>query len=168
MRLLIATDAFKDALSASEACQAIARGARQAWPQARIRAFPLADGGEGSLDILTRHLHLQSVETTTLDPLLRPIRAAYGLSPDGHTAFIEMARASGLQLLAPTERNPLRTSTFGTGMLLADAWQRGARQAVMAIGGSATTRTTPGRARTASTCAGPMAPPSQGQCCTAA
>lgn len=138
MRILIASDSFKDALSAPDVCRAIAAGIRQKYPDAEVIEFPLADGGEGTFEVLSLHLGLQTVETDTVDPLFRPIRAPYGLSADGHTALIEMAKASGLQLLKPDERNPLNTSTFGTGLLLADARRRGVKHVVLAIGGSAT------------------------------
>lgn len=138
MRILIASDSFKDALSAPDVCRAIAGGIGRRYPEAEIVEFPLADGGEGTFEVLALHLGLQTVETDTVDPLFRPIRAPYGLSADGHTALIEMAKASGLQLLEPGERNPLNTTTFGTGLLLADAFRRGVKHAVLAIGGSAT------------------------------
>ena len=138
MRILVAADSFKDALPASGVCKALAAGIRRARPDAQVTEFPLADGGEGTFDVLAYHLGLQTIGAETLDPLFRPIRAPYGLSAGGDTAFVEMAKASGLQLLRPEERNPLRTTTLGTGLLLADAQRRGAARAVLAIGGSAT------------------------------
>lgn len=138
MRILIAADSFKDALSAPRVCRAIATGIRRIHPDAQITEFPLADGGEGTFGVLTYHLDLKTVEAETLDPLFRPLRATYGLSADGQTAVVEMAAASGLQLLRPEERDPLRTTTLGTGLLLADALRRGATHVVLAIGGSAT------------------------------
>ena len=100
--------------------------------------MPLSDGGEGVLDILRTRLALKSVALEVSDPLGRPVRASYGISADGGTALVEMAAASGLQLLTQAERDPLRASTMGTGQLLADARRRGARTALLAIGGSAT------------------------------
>lgn len=138
MRILIATDAFKDALSAPEVCSAIARGIRRAMPDAELHSFPMADGGEGTAQVLTMQSSGQAIHYTVHDPLFRSISATYGLSGDGQTAFIEMAQASGLQRLKTEERNPLLTSTFGTGELIADALQRGVRKIVLAIGGSAT------------------------------
>lgn len=138
MRILVATDSFKDALPAREVCRAIATGLRRGQPEARITEFPLADGGEGSFEVLAQHLSLQTIETDAMDPLFRPIRATYGISADGRTAVIEMAKASGLQLLKAPERNPWYTSSVGTGILLADARIRGARRMVLAVGGSAT------------------------------
>jgi glycerate 2-kinase len=136
--ILIATDSFKDALPALEVCLAIERGVRTALPAAHTVVFPLGDGGEGTADILTRHTGGRMVEAQVKDPLFRSINARYGLSGDGHTAFIEMAEASGLQLLTLSERNPLFTTTYGTGELILDALQRGARHLILCIGGSAT------------------------------
>ncbi|MCW5923803.1 MAG: glycerate kinase [Saprospiraceae bacterium] len=138
MRILIAPDSFKDALPATDVCQALARGVQAAMPHAHIVCCPLADGGEGTAEVLTGHLKLTTVKIQTCDPLRRPLTASYLLGADGHTAFVEMARTAGLQLLTPQERNPLLTTTFGTGMQMADAAQRGVQKLVLAIGGSAT------------------------------
>lgn len=138
MNLLIATDKFKDALDAPEVCLAIERGIRQVMPSATVRSFLLADGGEGTARILALHSGGQEVTCQVKDPLFRPVEAAYGLSGDGKTAFIEMAQASGLHRLKPEERNPLHTSSFGTGELIADALRRGVQKIVLGIGGSAT------------------------------
>ena len=138
MRVLIACDSFKDALSADQVCRAIAKGLKAAHPGVESVEMPLSDGGEGVLDILRRTLSLKSVSLSVSDPLGRPVKATYGLSEDGRTALVEMAEASGLQRLSLKERNPLLTSTFGTGELLADAKKRGASRVLLAIGGSAT------------------------------
>ena len=138
MHILIACDSFKDALDAENVCHAIARGLKQARPGIGVTEMPLSDGGEGVLDILRKALTLESQALTVCDPLGRPVTASYGISADGDTALVEMAAASGLQLLTQAERNPLLTSTYGTGQLLAKARARGARTALLAIGGSAT------------------------------
>ncbi len=138
MHILIACDSFKDALPAEAVCAAIARGFAKAHPDARITEMPLSDGGEGVLDILRRGLSLTTRQVEASDPLGRPILAAYGISADGGTALVSMAEASGLQRLTQAERDPLLTSTFGTGLLLADARAQGVRRALLAIGGSAT------------------------------
>jgi glycerate kinase len=138
MHVLIACDSFKDALDAERVCSAIATGLKKADPGVTVTEMPLSDGGEGVLDILRKALKLQTIEKHVSDPLGRPINASYGLSADGKTALVEMATASGLQLLTLEERNPLLTSTYGTGELLADAKARGATTALLAIGGSAT------------------------------
>lgn len=136
--ILIAADSFKDALPAMQVCEAIERGILRVQPRAETRCLPLADGGEGTFEVLSQHLGLIPVETNACDALLRPIRAVYGLSADGHCAFIELAKTAGIQLLNQNERNPLNTSTFGVGLQLADALRRGAREIILAIGGSAT------------------------------
>jgi glycerate kinase len=137
MNILVACDSFKDALPADAVCRAIARGLAQSHPGAAIAEMPLSDGGEGLLDVLAPPLKLSFIEIMVADPLGRSIKARYGLSPDG-VAVVEMADASGLQRLTLSERDPRATSTFGTGQLLADARARGARRAILAIGGSAT------------------------------
>jgi glycerate kinase len=138
MHILIACDSFKDALDAERVCHAIASGLTRANPGVTVTQMPLSDGGEGVLDILRKALKLTSIEKQVADPLGRPVTASYGISADGKTALVEMATASGLQLLSLEERNPLLTSTFGTGELLADAKARGVTTALLAIGGSAT------------------------------
>jgi glycerate kinase len=138
MHVLIACDSFKDALDAENVCAAIARGLERAHPGIKTTQMPLSDGGEGVLDILRKALALKSVMVDATDPLGRPVKASYGLSEDGKTALVEMATASGLQMLTLAERDPLLTSTYGTGELLADARARGAKTALLAIGGSAT------------------------------
>ena len=138
MNILVACDSFKDALPADAVCTAIARGLQQSHSDAKVTEMPLSDGGEGLLDVLGRALDLRWIEKQVADPLGRPVTGRYGLSADGRTAVVEMARASGLQLLTLEERDPRKTSTFGTGELLADAKMRGARHVLLAIGGSAT------------------------------
>ena len=138
MNILVACDSFKDALPADAVCRAIAAGLKKSHPQAAIVEMPLSDGGEGLLDVLRAPLRLQWIAMDAADPLGRPIQARYGLSDDRQTCVVEMAEASGLQRLSLAERDPRKTSTFGTGQLLADARTRGARRAILAIGGSAT------------------------------
>jgi glycerate 2-kinase len=138
MNILVACDSFKDALSAEAVCRAIAAGLKRSHPDAMVTRMPLSDGGEGLLDVLGQALGLKWIEMRVADPLGRPVTGRYGLSADGATAVVEMAQASGLQLLTQEERDPRLTSTFGTGQLLADARARGARHALLAIGGSAT------------------------------
>ncbi|TAG23664.1 MAG: glycerate kinase [Runella slithyformis] len=139
MKILLAPDKFRGSLSAIEVCNAMTEGIRLAQPNAEIVALPMADGGEGTAELLTMATNGQMRQVPVQDPLGRPINATYGLSADGKTAFVEMAAASGLSLLTQAERNPLLTTTFGTGQLIADARQQGATHIVLAIGGSATT-----------------------------
>lgn len=137
-QFLIASDSFKDALPAEEVCAAIAEGILRAIPDANIHELPMADGGEGTARIITRHVGGHMVDAEVKDPLFRTIRTQYGLSSDGYTAYIDMASASGLQLLSSEERNPLYTTSYGTGELILDAVGRGARHIILCIGGSAT------------------------------
>ncbi|HQQ98365.1 MAG TPA: glycerate kinase [Cyclobacteriaceae bacterium] len=135
MNILIAPDKFKGSLSAQEVANAIAKGLGAKFHTTQL---PMADGGDGTLDILIHHTHGHLVQAQVHDPLFRPIQAAYGITGDGKTAIIEMARASGLELLRPNERNPLFTSSYGTGQLISDAIDHGVDEIVLAIGGSAT------------------------------
>lgn len=139
MQVLIAADSFKDALPALEVCKALAQGVQEAGlPDAKVRLFPLADGGESLVEVLRYHLRGRLIHMEAADPLGRPVACQYLLSEDEHTAFIEMAQASGLQLLHIEERNPLNTSTFGTGQMIAHAMEQGARHILIGLGGSAT------------------------------
>jgi glycerate kinase len=138
MRILVAADSFKDALPAADVCAAIAAGLRQRDTPLSITEFPLADGGEGTGEILRRHFQLDVVTVETLDARLKPITAQFGIARDKSIAIVELASASGLQLLEPHQRNPLSTSTLGTGKLIDAAISAGAQQIVLCIGGSAT------------------------------
>lgn len=139
MNILVAPDKFRGSLEAVEVCNAIETGILFAYPDANVTTIPLADGGEGTARILTRQAGGSEVFVTVNDPLGRPVDASYGLSADNQVAFIEMAAASGLGLLTNDERNPLLTSTYGTGELIKDAIGRGVRKIILGIGGSATT-----------------------------
>jgi|AntRauTorckE5430_2_1112549.scaffolds.fasta_scaffold21598_2 glycerate kinase len=138
MRILIASDTFKDALDAQAVCEAISSGLLAANKTFEVVKMPLADGGEGTAAILAHHTGGQMVQDRSTSPLFEPLMAEYGMSGDGKTAFIEMAAASGLQSLKPEERNPLYTSTMGTGMLIIAAVSRGASKIILGLGGSAT------------------------------
>ncbi|HEV7348708.1 glycerate kinase [Telluribacter sp.] len=139
MNILIAPDKFRGSLEAIEVCQAAREGILLAFPTATVLTVPLADGGEGTTAILTQQVGGTLVTVPVSDPLGRPIRAEYGISSDGSTAYLEMAAASGLRLLEPQEYNPLQTSTYGTGELIKHAMERGVRTIILGIGGSATT-----------------------------
>ena len=136
--ILLAFDSFKGSLTSREVADAFEEGVRSVAPHYIINKVCLADGGEGTAEALVSTLHGEWVETEVLDPLMRPIRARYGVVDEGQTAVIEMASASGLTLLAEEGRNPLKTSTYGTGQLIADALKRGCRKLLIGIGGSAT------------------------------
>lgn len=138
VHILISPDKFKGSLSASQVCVALEKGIKKRRPKTVFTTLPLADGGEGTLEVI-QQLHGGTwITADTFDPLMRPIQADYLWLADQKTAYIEMARASGLALLTIKERNPLKTSTFGTGVLISDALQRGATQIILTIGGSAT------------------------------
>lgn len=140
MRIVIAPDSFKEALGAAEVCRAIARGVGRVHADASIEMLPMADGGEGTVDALLSATAGRLVSTPVCGPLGRPVRAYWGLLGDGsNTAILEMAAASGLALAPPAERNPLHTTTFGTGELIRAALNAGATRILMGIGGSATT-----------------------------
>lgn len=139
IRILVAPDKFRGSLEAEDVCKAVEAGIKLAYPDALITAIPLADGGEGTMQILTGLAHGIKVSVAVQDPLGRVIEAEYGLSENGETAFIEMAAASGLKLLAKSEYNPMETSTYGTGQLILAALQKGVRNVILGIGGSATT-----------------------------
>ena len=147
MRVVAAPDSFKGSASATAAAAAIARGVLAAAPDASVVEVPLADGGEGTVEALVAARGGAYAEAAVADPLGRKITARYGFLSDGKTAVIEMAAASGLPLLSREERNPMVTTTFGTGQLILDAISRGASEIVIGIGGSATVDGGTGMAR---------------------
>ncbi|MDE5553769.1 MAG: glycerate kinase, partial [Muribaculaceae bacterium] len=137
-KIVIAADSFKGSISSQRFADVCESAIAVALPDCEVVKIPLGDGGEGTVDALTAAWSGKSVDVTVADPLLRPTVARYGVSTDGATAILEMAQASGLPLLAPDERNPLHTSTYGTGQMIADALARGCRNILIGIGGSAT------------------------------
>ncbi len=138
LKVLIAPDKFKGSLSAPEVSSAIALGVRAVIPDVRIDEAPMADGGEGTVEALVSATGGRMEEREVKGPLGEPVRAAFGLLGSGDTAVIEMAAASGLVLVDPRRRDPLRASTFGTGELVLAALDAGVRRIVLGIGGSAT------------------------------
>jgi len=138
MTILIAPDKFKGSLSAHEVCE-IVSGELRSNGSLQIVALPLADGGEGTCELLTTFSGGIMINIPVRDPLARTIQSEYGTSSNGRIAFLEMATASGLQLLKKAERNPLFTTTLGTGDLIRHALDRGVDQIIMGVGGSATT-----------------------------
>ena len=138
MKIIIAPDSFKDSLSAAGVAQAIVEGLAQVWPDAQMIQCPMADGGEGTVDAVLAACHGELRRQTVRGPLGAPVQARWGWLADSHTAIIEMAEASGLQLLPPDQRDACRTTTFGTGELIRAALETGARRIILAIGGSAT------------------------------
>jgi glycerate 2-kinase len=138
MLVVIAPDKFKGSLTALEAAQAMARGVRAAAPDAAIDLVPMADGGEGTVDALVAATNGSYRDAQVTGPLGEPVVARFGLLGDGHTAVVEMAAASGLVMVRPPDRNPLVTTTRGTGELLLAAIAAGAKRVIIGIGGSAT------------------------------
>ncbi len=138
MKIVIAPDSFKGSLSALEAGNAIKEGILRVLSGADIEVIPMADGGEGTVDALVTATDGRFIIEEVNDPLMRKIKAKYGILGDGITAVIEMAAASGLPLLAPEERNPMITTTYGTGELIKSALDKGCRKLIIGIGGSAT------------------------------
>ena len=138
MNILIAPDSFKDSLSAMEVASALGRGIQKIIPDAICTLIPMADGGEGTVDSVVEATGGKRVNLRVKDPLLRDVPSFYGLTGDGSTAIIEMAAASGIELLTGEERNPWITSTFGTGQLIRDALDRRVKRILLGIGGSAT------------------------------
>jgi len=147
LNILVAPDKFRGSLESSQVCEAIKNGILAAFPDAQLEMLQLADGGEGTLDILVKTLGGSYKEITVSGPLGKPIQATYGINHERKIAFVEMASASGLALLDKNEYNPLLTSTFGTGQLIADALDQGAEIIYLGIGGSATTDAGTGMAR---------------------
>ena len=121
-----------------QVADAVERAVLQACPACDVIKIDVADGGEGTMDALQHTLGGHKIWLEVSDPLGRPVRASYVILEDGTTAVVEMAVASGLTLLSPEERNPLETSTYGTGQLIADALNKGCRKFLIGIGGSAT------------------------------
>lgn len=136
MKVLIAPDKFKGSLTAMQVCEAIESGIKKYNPAIETIKHPLADGGEGTLSILQNYFKLEIIAVTVKNPFFVNCSATYMISED--TAYIEMANASGLQLLEEKERNCYYTTTFGTGQMILDAVNRGFKNIVLFIGGSAT------------------------------
>lgn len=125
-------------LTSAEAGEAAAQGVHAACPECRTIVLPVADGGEGMLDVLLAASNGKRITVRAHDPLMQPCDASYGISGDGNTAFVEMAAISGLPLVPADKRNPMKTTTFGTGELIRDALERGCLRFVIGLGGSAT------------------------------
>ena len=138
MKILIAPDSFKGNLSSLQVAAALETGVRRVLPRARCLKLPVADGGEGTVQSLLDALGGSLVRKQVCGPAGRPVRACYGLLADGESAVIEAAEASGLPLVSGRERNPLRTTSYGTGELLRAALDRGVRHIIIGIGGTAT------------------------------
>ncbi|GEA14934.1 MAG: glycerate 2-kinase [Moorella sp. (in: firmicutes)] len=137
-RIVIAPDSFKESLDAPAVAAAIAEGIKRVFPEAETVTVPMADGGEGLTTTLVAATGGRIITTTVTGPLGEPVRAAWGILGDGTTAVVEMAQASGLPLVPREKRNPLFTTTYGTGELIRQALDAGCRRLIVGIGGSAT------------------------------
>lgn len=137
-RFLVIPDKFKGSLTTEEVIESISIGIKQALPDAETTSVLVSDGGDGFLNAVDRYVTIQRVWTKTVDPMGRPIEAPFGYDKKNKTAYVELARASGLVLLNEEERNPLYTSTYGTGLQIKRALELGAKKIYLGIGGSAT------------------------------
>jgi glycerate kinase len=137
LTVILAFDSFKDSMTSLEAGNAFSKGFKRILPRSRVIIVPISDGGEGFTESL---LSTGGKETAVraVDPLGRPGKASFGIFDKGKKAVVEMARASGIELLKPSERNPWNTTTCGTGQLIGAALKRGAKKIIVGIGGSAT------------------------------
>lgn len=138
MKIVIAPDSYKESLSALEVATAIEQGFREIWPDADYVKIPLADGGEGTVEAMVGATAGRLVHVDVTGPLGSNVQAFYGLSGDARSAFIEMAAASGLELVPPGSRDPLKTTSWGTGELIRHALDAGVEHIIIGIGGSAT------------------------------
>ena len=137
-KIIIAADSFKGSLNSLQVAESVEKGILNVYPQCEIHKVFIADGGEGTVDALIKSLKGNLINLKVSNPLMRPVDAYYGIIEKGKTAVIEMALASGLTLIAQEERNPMKTTSFGTGELIKDALSRGCRRFLIGIGGSAT------------------------------
>lgn len=138
MKIVIAPDSFKESMSALEAAEAIEKGFEKSFPEAEFLKIPMADGGEGTVNSLIDATKGKKIKKKVTGPLGTPVEAFYGLTGDGKTAVIEMAAASGLHLVPKKNRNPLDTTTKGTGQLIKAALDDGVEHIIIGVGGSAT------------------------------
>ena len=144
-KIVVASDSFKGSLSSTQVADSVERGIRMVYPMCEVIKVDVADGGEGTVDAVVGALGGEKVTAVVQDPLGRDIEAVYGVA--GDLAVMEMAAASGLPLLSVGERNPWKTSTYGTGQMIKDALDRGCRRFMVGIGGSATNDAGMGMAR---------------------
>lgn len=136
MKIVVAIDSFKGSLTSLQAGSAAKEGITRVYPQAQVEVYPIADGGEGTVIALTTALNGKLETVQAVDPLGRPMECEYGIV--GKTAVIEMSCAAGITLLEAQERDPMRTTTYGVGQVIADAFNKGCRDFIIGIGGSAT------------------------------
>lgn len=135
MKIVVSLDSFKGSLSSLEAGAAVRSGILSVFPDDHVLVFPLADGGEGTVDALTSGLGGTCISVTVIGPLGTKIHSRFGWLEETRTAIIEMADAAGLALVPESQRNPLQTTSYGVGELIAAAYAHGARHFLIGIGG---------------------------------
>lgn len=138
MRVVVAPDSFKECLAAHQVSAAIAEGVRRVDPTAEVIEVPMADGGQGTVEAMVRATNGQRFTSTVTGPLGNQVTAMWGMLGNSTTAVIEMAAASGLELVPRDQRNPMISTTYGTGELIRAALDHGADRILIGIGGSAT------------------------------
>ena len=138
MKIVISMDSFKESLTSLQAGNAVRRGILSVMPDVEALVLPLADGGEGTIDALVAALGGKTTTARVIGPLGKPVDAVYGIIEGRGLAIIEIVQAAGLHLLDTSERNPMNTTTFGVGELILDALDRGCREFIVGLGGSAT------------------------------
>lgn len=137
--IVLAPDSFKESMTAKEVCEAMEKGIKTVWKDAEVFQVPMADGGEGTVDALVDATHGERIPVQVTGPILGTTVSTYfGMLGDGRTAVIEMAKANGIDLLPKSQRNPLKTSTYGTGEMIKAALDHGAEKIIIGIGGSVT------------------------------
>lgn len=138
MKIILAPDKFKGSLTGLEFCNAVEEGIKEVHPQAEIVKLPLADGGDGTIEVVNFYLKGRTVNKEVNNPFFKPVKASYLIADSSKIAFIEMAEASGVKILNPLELDCINATAFGTGELIADAIDKGAKTIILGIGGSAT------------------------------
>jgi len=138
MKIVVAPDSFKESLRAKEVAEIIEEGIKRVFPQVEVIKVPLADGGEGTIEAILEARGGKVISQEVASPLGERIKAHFGILDDGFTGIVEMAQASGLSLVPHPQRNPLLTTTYGTGELIKAALDRGCKRIIVGIGGSAT------------------------------
>lgn len=138
LTFVLAPDSFKGSMTAQEVCDAMEKGIRKVLPEATCIKIPMADGGEGTVQSLVDATKGQIFELEVMGPLSFPVQAQYGILGDEKIAVIEMASASGIQYINEKTRNPLITTTYGTGQLIKECLKKGVSKIILGIGGSAT------------------------------
>lgn len=138
MKVVVAIDSFKGSMSSYDLGEAIEKGIHKVYRDAEVKKVPIADGGEGTVEALVEGTGGRFVDIEVNGPLMKPVTARYGIMGNGKTAVMEMAAASGLPLVETDERDPSKTTTFGTGEMIKDAIGKGCREFLVGIGGSAT------------------------------